>query len=114
VERTLVAIKTVAKFYILDADRQLTNAHSIVKGAVTHRYVALPFIFATEFYIPIYNSSKGVYLSPAPETAAYYGQIISRIAALPLRWLCYDIEGDKQLGSFKPLWDKDKKLINLL
>ena len=55
-----------------------------------------------------------MYHSPAPETAAYYGQIISRIAALPLRWLCYDIEGDKQLGSFKPLWDKDEKLRNLV
>lgn len=40
VERTLVAIKSVAKFYILDADRQLRNAHSIVKIAVTHKYVA--------------------------------------------------------------------------
>ena len=40
VERTLVIVKKVAKFYILDADRQLTNAHTIVKDAVTHKYVA--------------------------------------------------------------------------
>ena len=40
VERTLVVIKKVAKLYILDADRQLTNAHSVVKGAVTHKYGA--------------------------------------------------------------------------
>ncbi|KAK2462990.1 hypothetical protein APHAL10511_004977 [Amanita phalloides] len=95
VERTLATLKKVAKFYILDADRKLTNAHSLVKGAVTH-------------------NSKGVYHSPKPETAAYYGQIISRIAALPLRWLCLDIEGNKQLGSFKPLWNKDEKLKNLV
>ncbi|KAF8347312.1 hypothetical protein F5887DRAFT_1175075 [Amanita rubescens] len=91
VERTLVIIKKVAKFYILDADRQLTNAHAIVKDAVTH-------------------NSKGVYHSPLPNTAAYYAQIISRIAALPLRWLCDDIQGNKQLGSFQPLWAKDEKL----
>lgn len=36
----LVAIKKVVKFYILNADRQLTNVHSIVKGAVTHKYMA--------------------------------------------------------------------------
>ncbi|KAK2459292.1 hypothetical protein APHAL10511_008694 [Amanita phalloides] len=95
VERTLATLKKVAKFYILDADRQLTNAHSLVKGAIT-------------------QNSKGVYHSPKPETAAYYGQIISRIAALPLRWLCLDIEEKKQLGSFKPLWNKDGKLKNLV
>ena len=43
-----------------------------------------------------------------------YGQIISRIVALPLRWLCNGIEGNKQLGSFKPLWDKDEKLKNIV
>lgn len=51
-----------------------------------------------------------MYHSPLPSTAAYYAQIISRIAALPLRWLCNDIQGDKRLGGFQPLWDKDEKL----
>lgn len=39
VERTLAVIKKVAKFYILDADRQLRNSHSVVKNAITHGYV---------------------------------------------------------------------------
>jgi hypothetical protein len=43
IERTLVVIKKVAKVYILDADRQLSCAHSRVKDAVTHGYAMIIF-----------------------------------------------------------------------